>query len=226
MCKRHRFPPDIIQYVVWLCHRFNLSTRDIEDLIPERGVNVTYETIRTQCYKFGPLYAARLRRRQNGFGDTLFLDEVFVKIKGVQHYLWRAAGQDGNVVDVDLQKKRDGAAARRFFKRILRSMKVLPRLIVTDKLRSYDVAHRELGPEASRNTSRYATNRAERSHQPTRMEERKMRRFKSVQQAQRFLNTHSAIQNLFNLGRHHIRAEHYLRLRDSAFASWEVAVAA
>ena len=153
MYKRHRFPPDIIQHVVWLYHRFNLSTRDIEDLMAKRGVKVTYETIRTWCHKFGPQYAARLRRRQNGFGDTLFLDEVFVKIQGVQHYLWRAVDQDGDVVDVYLQKKRDGAAAKRFFKRILRSMKVLPRLIVTDKLRSYDVAHRELAPEASRDTS-------------------------------------------------------------------------
>jgi len=159
--KRHRFPPEIIQHVVWLYHRFNLSSRDIEDLMTERGIGVSYETIRLWCIQFGPKYARRLRRRNNGYGDTFFIDEVFVKIQGRQHYLWRAVDQDGDVVDVLLQHRRDGKAAKRFFKRLLRASGSEPRRIVTDKLRSYGVAHRELIPDAIHDTSQYANNRAE-----------------------------------------------------------------
>ena len=223
--KRHRFPPEIIQYVVWLYHRFNLSSRDIEDLMAERGIRISYESIRLWCIKFGPQYARRLRRRCNGYGDTFFIDEVFVKIQGMQHYLWRAVDQDGDVVDVLLQRRRDGKAAKRFFKRLLRVSNSEPRRIVTDKLRSYGVAHRELIPDTIHDTSQYASNRAELSHQPTRVRERGMRRFKSTHQAQRFLSTHAAVYNLFNLGRHLISAKHYRVLRQRAFASWNDAVA-
>ena len=132
-----------------------------------------------------------------------------MKINGKQHYLWRAVDQDGEVVDVFLQAKRDGVAAKRFFKRLLRSHAGAPRKIVTDKLRSYGVAHRELIPESIHETRQYANNRAEQSHEPTRMRERFMRRFKSTQQAQRFLSVHAAVYNLFNLGRHLVSAEHY-----------------
>ncbi len=121
MYKRHRFPPEIIQHVVWLYHRLNLSNRDIEDLMAERGVGISYESIRLWCIKFGPKYARRLRRRHQGYGDTFFIDEVFVKIQGRQHYLWRAVDQDGDVVDVFLQRRRDGKAAMHFFKRLLRT---------------------------------------------------------------------------------------------------------
>ena len=145
--KRHRFPPDIISYAVWLYHRFNLSHRDIEDLLAERGIIVSREAIRLWCIKFGALYARRLKRKHRGYGDTFYIDEVFVKINGKQHYLWRAVDQDGEVVDVYLQAKRDGPAAKRFFKRLFKSHGGEPRKIVTDKLRSYDVAHRELVPE-------------------------------------------------------------------------------
>jgi len=148
-----------------------------------------------------------------------------VKINGKQHYLWRAVDQDGEVVDVYLQRKRDGAAAKRFFKRLLRSHGGEPRKIVTDKLRSYGVAHRELIPGSIHVTDRYANNRAEQSHEPTRVRERGMRRFKSVSQAQRFLGAHAAVSNLFNLGRHLVRAEHYRNLRISALAEWSRAVA-
>jgi putative transposase len=147
------------------------------------------------------------------------------KINGKQHYLWRAVDQDGEVVDVFLQARRDGAAAKRFFKRLLRSHRGEPRKIVTDKLRSYDVAHRELIPEIIHVTDRYANNRAEQSHEPTRVRERGMRGFKSVKQAQRFLGAHAAVSNLFNLGRHLVRAEHYRDLRVSAFAEWSRVVA-
>jgi putative transposase len=163
--KRHRFPPDIISYAVWLYYRFNLSHRDIEDLLAERGITVSYETIRLWCIKFGAKYARRLKRRHGGYGDTFYIDEVFVKINGRQFYLWRAVDQDGEVVDVFLQSKRDGAAAKRFFKRLLRSHGGEPRKMVTDKLRSYGVAHREMMPGVIRDTSQYANNRAEQSHE-------------------------------------------------------------
>jgi putative transposase len=223
--KRYRFPSEILQYTVWLYYRFNLSHRDIEDLLAERGINVSYEAIRLWCNRFGPKYAARLKKKHQGYGDTFFIDEVFIKIDGKQHYLWRAVDQDGEVVDVYLQKRRDGAAAKRFFKRLLKKHHDEPRKIVTDKLRSYGVAHRELIPDTIHDTSQYANNRAELSHQPTRVRERGMRRFKSVQQAQRFLNIHAAVYNFFNLGRHLISANHFRLIRLRAFASWKSAVA-
>ena len=145
--KRHRFPPDIISYAVWLYYRFNLSHRDIEDLLAERGITVSREAIRIWFIKFGIIYTRRLKRKHRGFGDTFFIDEVFVKINGKQHYLWRAVDQDGEVVDVYLQRKRDGATAKRFFRRLLRSYGGEPRKIVTDKLRNYGVDHWELTPE-------------------------------------------------------------------------------
>ena len=223
--KRHRFPPDIISYAVWLYYRFNLSHRDIEDLLAKRGIIVSREAIRLWCIKFGAIYTRRLKRKHRGYGDTFFIDEVFVKINGKPHYLWRAVDQDGEVVDVYLQAKRDGATAKRFFRRLLRSHGSEPRKIVTDKLRSYGVAHRELMPETNHSTEQYENNRAEQSHEATRVRERGMRRFKSVRQAQRFLGTHAAIQNLFNLGRHLVGAKHYRDLRVSAFGEWSKAVA-
>ena len=168
----------IVHYAVWLYYRFNLSHQDIEDMLAERGITVTRESVRLWCNKFGPRVAHRLRRKHRGFGDTLFIDEVFVRIEGRQQYLWRAVDQDGEVVDVFLQSRRDGAAAKRFFKRLMRICKAEPRRISTDKLRSYGVAHRELMPDVVHDTSQYANNRAELSHQPTRVRERRMRRFK------------------------------------------------
>ena len=186
---------------------------------------MSYEAIRLWCNKFGSKYAQRLRRNHQGYGDTFFIDEVFVKIQGKKHYLWRAVDQDGEVVDVFLQKRRDARAAKRFFRRLLRTHQGEPRKIVTDKLRSYGVAHRELIPDTIHDTSQYANNRAELSHQPTRVRERGMRRFKSVKQAQRFLSTQAAVYNLFNLDRHLVSAENYRFFRLRAFASWEKAVA-
>ena len=219
--KRHRFPPDIISYAVWLYFRFNLSHRDIEDLLAERGISVSYESIRLWCNKFGTHYAKRLKRKHRGYGDTFFIDEVFVKIVGKQRYLWRAVDQDGEVVDVFMQEKRDAKSAKHFFKRLIKTHGDEPRVIVTDKLRSYNVAHRELMPDTFHNNQQYANNRAELSHQPTRVRERGMRKFKSLQQAQRFLGVHATVYNLFNLQRHLVRAKHYRMLRDSAFGSWK-----
>jgi putative transposase len=161
-----------------------------------------------------------LKRKHQGYGDTFYIDKVFVKIHGQQRYLWRAVDQDGEVIDVFLQARRDGATAKRFFKRLLRNHGNEPRKIVTDKLKSYGVAHRELIPESIHDSSQYANNRAELSHQPTRVRERGMRRFKSTQQAQRFLGIHATIHNLFNLGRHLVSAKHYRLFRECAFASW------
>ena len=223
--KRHRFPPEIISYAVWLYYRFNLSHRDIEDLQAERGTTVSREAIRLWCIKFGALYARRLKRKHRGYGDTFYIDEVFIKINGKQHYLWRAVDQDGEVVGVYLQAKRDGAAAKRFFKRLLHSHGGEPRKIDTDKLRSYGVAHRELIPDTTHSTQQCENNRAEQSHEATRVRERGMRRFKSTRQAQQFLGAHAVVSNLFNLGRHLVRAEHYRNLRESAFAEWSRAVA-
>ncbi len=149
----------------------------------------------------------------------------FVKINGKQHYWWRAVDQDGEVVDVYLQAKRDGATAKRFFRRLLRNHGREPRKIVTDKLRSYGVAHRELIPDTIHSTEQYENNRAEQSHEPTRVRERGRRRFKSVRQPQRFLSVHAAVSNLFNLGRHLIKAEHYRSLRVGSFADFSRAVA-
>lgn len=148
-----------------------------------------------------------------------------MKIQGKQWYLWRAVDQDGEVVDVFLQSRRDGKAAKRFFNRLLKIHHGEPREIVTDKLRSYLVAHRELIPDTIHNTSQYANNRAELSHQPTRVRERGMRRFKSKLQVQRFLAVHASVYNLFNLGRHMISADNYRLLRERAFVSWKCAAA-
>ncbi len=218
--KRHRFPSEIIQYAVWLYHRFNLSFRDIEDLLHERGIEVSYEAIRLWCNKFGPEYAKRLKKKRSGFGDIFHIDEVFVKINGVQHYLWRAVDQDGDVIDVFLQIRRDSKTAKRFFKRLLKANQGAPWKIVTDKMGSYPVAHKDLMPDVIHDTSQYANNKAVLSHQPTRVREKVMRKVKSIEQGQRFLSTHAEIYNLFNLVRHCISAKNYKMLRSRAIASW------
>jgi putative transposase len=209
--KRHRFPPDIISYAVWLYYRFNLSHRRdagpfIEDLLAERGITVSREAIRLWCIKFGAIYARRLKRRHGGYGDTFYIDEVFAGVPDHSDQ-WQAT--------LPLASLR----------RLLRSHEGEPRKIVTDKLRSYPAAHRELIPGVVHVTDQYANNRAEQSHESTRVRERGMRRFKSMVQAQRFVAAHAAVQNLFNLGRHLVRAEHYRNLRVSAFDEWSRAVA-
>ena len=144
---RHRFPQDIIRHAVWLYYRFCLSYRDVEDLLAERGIKVSYETVRRWCIRFGPVYANRLRKRSGPGGDQWFVDEVFIRIDGQQHYLFRAVDQDGQVLDVLVQKRRNKAAAARFFRRLLKQQCQAPRRLVTDKLRSYAPAHREVDAE-------------------------------------------------------------------------------
>ncbi len=217
---RHRFPPEIISQAVWLYHRFGLSLRDVEDLLAERGIIVSHEAIRLWCGKFGLDYARKLRRRRGRLGDTWYLDEVFVTIRGERHYLWRAVDQDGDVIDILVQRRRSGSAAKRFFRKLLKGQGSEPRWLITDKLRSYRAAHRSVMPSVVHDTRRYANNRAEISHQPTRQRERQMRTFKSAAQAQRFLSVHGVVRSLFNLGRHRLRASNYRLLRGRAFAVW------
>ena len=221
----YRFPREIISLCVWLYHRYPLSFRDVEELLAKRGITVSYETIRQWCRKFGPEYARKLKRRQGRLGDVWHLDEVFVKIRGERHYLWRAVDQDGDLIDILVQRNRNARAAKRFFRKLLKWQGSQPWRLVTDKLRSYVAAHRNVMPSVAHDTRQYANNRAEASHQPTRQRERLMRRFKSAGQAQRFLTVHGVVQNLFRLGRHLLRAAHYRLLRDRSFRQWSAATA-
>jgi len=216
----HRFPPEIISHAVWLYYRFCLSFRDVEDLLAMRGVIVSYETIRQWSRKFGAEYARKLKRREGRLGDTWHLDELFVTTQGERQYLWRAVDQDGDVIDIFVQARRNRRAAERFFRKLLIGQGSEPRRLVTDKLRSYGAAHRTIMPSVVHVTERYANNRAEVSHQPTRQRERQMRRFKSTAQAQRFLSAHGVIQNLFRVGRHLVRATNHRTLRARAFRVW------
>ena len=186
--KGFRFPPEIISHCVWLYHRFPLSFRDVQELMLERGVDVSYETIRAWCDRFGQQYANQLRRRGPRPGDKWHLDEVFVSINGAQRYLWRAVDQHGNVLDILVQSRRNAVAAKKFFRRLLKGLRYVPRVIVTDKLAGYQVAHRELMASVQHRRSKCLNNRAENSHQPTRHRERGMKRFTSIRHAQRFLS--------------------------------------
>ncbi len=222
----YRFPPDIIAHAVWLYFRFNLSFRDIEDLLAQRGVTVTYETIRRWCRTFGRVYARRLRQRRGRLGDTWYLDEVFVTLNGRQQYLWRAVDEDGDLLDILVQSRRNRHAAVRFFRKLLKRQGYLPRRLITDKLRSYPAAHRQVMPSVPHCTDRSANNRAEVSHQPTRQRERQMRRFKSPAHLQRFAAVHGPVRNLFGVGRHRLRSVHHRVLRRRAFAEWDAVTCA
>ena len=211
----YRFPPDINSHAVWLYHRFCLSFRDVEELLAQRGVTVTYETIRQWCQRFGPVYARRLRRRRGRMGDTWHLDEVFVTIQGRRQYLWRAVDEDGDVLDILVQSHRNRRAAVRFFRTLLKAQGRVPRRLITDQLRSYAAAARIVMPSVVHVTDQYANNRAEVSHQPTRLRERQMRRFKSAAQLQRFASVHGIVQNLFRYGRGTHRPERSISKRPS-----------
>ena len=216
----HQFPPEIISHAVWLYYRFGISLRDVEDLLAERGVIVSYETIRRWCAKFGLDYARGLKRRQGRLGDTWFLDEVFVTINGQRQYLWRAVDQDGDGIDILVQSRRNRRSAERFFRKLLKGPGKVPFRLVTDKLKSYGAALRTIMPSVNHDTERYANNRAEVLHQPMRHRERQMRRFKSARQAQLFLSVHGVVLNLFRLARHRLKAVHHRMLRARSFATW------
>jgi putative transposase len=218
---RHRFPAEIISHCVWLYFRFALSFRDVEEMLAMRGVVLTYETVREWCLKFGQSYANNLRRRSPRPGDTWHLDEVFLKINGRIHYLWRAVDQDGDVLDILVQSNRDKKTAKKFFRKLLKGLHYVPSLIVTDKLRSYGAAKAAVLPSVEHRHEKHQNNRAENSHQPTRLRERVMRRFKSVGQAQRFLSAFGIISSHFRVGRHLFTARSYRAVIKTRFAVWE-----
>ncbi|WP_369255385.1 IS6 family transposase [Streptomyces sp. R35] len=219
--KGHRYPVEVISHCVWLYHRFPLSFREVGELMLERGVIVSHETIRRWCVKSGQKYANTLRHRRPRPGGKWHLDEVFIKINGEQTYLWRAVDQDGNVLDILVQNRRDTAAARRFLRRLMKTTRTVPRVLVTDKLRSYGAAHREVMPSVEHRQSKYLNNRAENSHQPTRQRERAMRGFRSAGAAQRFLSAFSGISPHFRPRRHLMTAHNYRAEMTVRFAIWK-----
>ena len=222
----YRFPPVIIQQAVWLYARFTLSFRDVEDLLAERGIMVSYETVRRWVRYFGPTIAADLRRRRPKPHSTWHLDEVFIRIDGRLVYLWRAVDTEGEVLDVVVQSKRDKRAALKLLRKLLKKMAFVPDKLVTDDLRSYGAAARELGLSRRHERGRWRNNRAENSHQPTRRRERKMQGFKSAGSAQRFLSVHAATYNTFNVQRHLISAKTHRSFRASAMQTWREVTAA
>ena len=222
----YRFPPEIIQQAIWLYLRFTLSFRDVEDLLAERGIIVSYETVRRWVNHFGPKIAADLRKRRPRPHTTWHLDEVYLKIDGRLVYLWRAVDAEGEVLDVLVQSRRNKQAALKLMRKLLKKYGLMPDKIVTDDLRSYGAAARELGISDHHERGRWRNNRAENSHQPTRRRERKMQGFKSVGSAQRFLSTHAAAYNSFNVQRHLISARTHRAFRASATDTWRAAAAA
>jgi putative transposase len=219
--KNHRFPAEIISHAVWLYFRFCLSYRDVEALLFARGVTVTYEAIRKWCRKFGQSYANELRHRRPRPGDKWHLDEVFLNIHGERHYLWRAVDQDGHVRDILVQRRRDQKAAKKFFRKLLKGLTYVPRVIITDKLKRYGAAQREILPSVEHRPHRYLNNRAENSHQPTRQRERRLQGFKSPGHAQRFLAAYGPITQHFRPQRHRLSAPEYRQEMGKSFHTWQ-----
>ncbi len=223
---RHRFPPDVIRQVVWLYFRFSLSFRDVEDLMAQRGVDVSYETIRSWTEKFGRLFAQNLRKSRAAPSVRWHLDEMVVGIAGERMFLWRAVDDEGEVLDMLVQKRRNKAAAYKLLRKLLKNQGVRPETIITDGLASYPAAARELGYKDRHRAGRLRdNNRAENSHLSIRRRERKQQRFKSQASAQRFLATHAAVYNTFNVQRHLIRRCTLRHLRAEAMMTWVAATA-
>jgi putative transposase len=216
----YRFPAEIISYAVWLYFRFPLSLRHVDELLAARGIDVSHETVRQWSLKFGQAFANRIRRRLPRAGDKWHLDEVVVKIAGKKRWLWRAVDQDGTVLDILVQSRRDKQAAKRLLRKLLKKQCRPPRVMVTDKLASYGAAKKEIMPGVEHRQHKGLNNRAENSHQPTRRRERQMKRFKSARQAQRFLAAHDQVSNLFHLRRHRLPATQYRAARAQALRTW------
>jgi putative transposase len=219
---RFQFPPTVIEHAVWLYLRFNLSLRDVEDLLAERGFDVSYETIRRWVARFGAAYAKGLRCRRPRADDRWHLDEMFVSIGGRRMYLWRAVDAEGEVLDILVQPRRDKRAAIKLMRRLLKKQGVSPASITTDKLGSYRAALRDLGLQGRHVTGGRSNNRAENSHQPVRRRERCWIGFKDPGPTQRFLSAHAAVYNAFNLQRHLISRRHMKIHRAAALAQWKV----
>jgi putative transposase len=219
--RRHRFPADVIAHAVWLYFRFPLSLRMVEDLLAARGINVSHQTVRLWAEKFGRHFANDIRKRSAGrLGDKWHLDEVVITIAGKKHWLWRAVDQDGFVLDVLVQSRRNAKAAKRLMRKLLKGQGRSPRVMITDKLRSYGVAKREVMPGVEHRSHKGLNNRAENSHQPIRRRERIMKRFKSARQLQRFVSIHDPIANLFSVPRYDIPSAHHRELRATAMQMW------
>ena len=221
-----RFPPELIQQDVWLYLRFTLSLRDVEDLLSDRRITVSYETIRRWVNHFRPRIAADWRKSRRRPHTTWHLDEAYLKIDGRMVYLWRAVDAEGEVLDVLVQAKRDKHAALKLMRKLLKKYGFVPDLLITDDLRSYSAAARDLGIEKHHRRGRWRNNRAESSRQPTRRRERKMQGFKSRGSAQRFLSTHAAVYNTFNVQRHLTSARTHRAYRVAAINTWLMAAAA
>ena len=218
--KRHRFPPEIIQHAVWLYARFTLSFRDVEDLLAERGVDVSNETVRRWFLKFGRLIARNLRRTRPHPTARWHLDEMVIKIRGRNHWLWRAVDDEGEVLDFLVQPRRSARSARKLLRKLMKKHGFAPERITTDKLKSYAVAIREERLSAVRDQGLRANNRAENSHQPVRRQERKQQRFKSPGSAQRFLAIHAAVYNAFYVQRHLLSRRVFKAFRAETFTVW------
>jgi putative transposase len=223
--RRHRFPPVVIQHAVWVYLRFTLSYRDVEDLLAERGLDISYETVRSWVLKFGPAPARLLRGHRPRPSDRWHLDEMVVRIAGKRMYVWRAVDHEGEVLDMLVQSRRDSRAALRLMRKLLRKQGFVPKLLVTDKLRSYGSAFRQLRLTCPHEQGLRRNNRAENSHQPVRRRERKMQRFKSARSAQRFLSMHAAVHNTFNVQRHLVSRSTLRIFRAEAAGEWRNAVA-
>ena len=225
--KRHRFPPDVIRYAVWLYFRFTLSVRDVEELLAQRGIEVSREAVRCWVIKFGPLIAANLRRRRSPPTGRWHLDEMVVKISGQRMYLWRAVDDEGEVLDVLVQKRRNKVAALKLLRRLLKNQGIHPEVIVTDGLASYPAAMRILGCKDRHHPGRLRdNNRVENSHLVIRRRERQQQKFKSQGSAQRFLSSHGPIYNTFNIQPHLISRPGLRTLRAGAHQAWAEATEA
>ena len=220
----YRFPAEIISHAVWLYYRFALSHHDIEELLAVRGVQVSYEAIRLWCQRFGPGFAAGLRRRRSRAADTWHIDEVQLKIKGRKHWLWRAVDRDGLVLDLLVQDRRDQVAAERFLPRVLDREEGAPRVVVTDKLASYVPALKRVLPTTEHRRHKGLNHRAENSHRPVRKRERVLQRFTSPDHAQQFLEPFSALCNHFRPRRHRLPADQYRQIRTERFQQWREVV--
>ena len=199
-----------------------LSLRDVSEIFAQRGIIFTYETIREWGNKFGQLYATEIKRRSPRRGDKWYMDEMCIVMKGIKFWLWRAVDQDGYELDILLQSRRNKKAAKKFFKKLLKGLKYVPRVIITDKLKSYGAAKKDIIPSVEHRQHKGLNNRAKNSHQPTRQQEKQMRKFKSPKQVQHFLSRHGPIHNLFSVavGRYKETAENYLSNLAVAFKIW------
>ena len=222
--KYHKTSPEIIRLAVLMSVRFPLSLRNVEDLLHERGIDISYETVRAWWNKFGPVFASDIRKKRvAGYANYTHwkwhLDEVFVKINGELHYLWRAVNQEAEVLETYVTKRQNSQAALKFLRKIMKRHGP-PQTIITDKLRSYKAAMRQLGNMNKQDTTKHHNNQAENSHQPFRRRERAMNKFRAQKSLQKFVSIHAQFHNHFNHERHLNRRDIFKKYRDSALAEW------